>query len=66
MDANGVLTLTCQRLKREAGKPPDFAYEDLAAVKEAQDGEVTTRPPILPPAKRHVVAVDAIAFCMTV
>lgn len=40
MDANEMLTLTCQRLKEEAGRPPDFAYGDLAAVKQAQAGEV--------------------------
>lgn len=40
MDANEVLTLTCQRLKEEAGRPQDFSYSDLAAVKEAQAGEV--------------------------
>ncbi|CAM9878181.1 unnamed protein product, partial [Ectocarpus sp. 8 AP-2014] len=40
MDANAVLTMTCQRLKEEAGKPEDFSYGDLAAVKEAQAGEV--------------------------
>ena len=40
MDANEVLTLTCQRLKDEAGRPQDFSYGDLAAVKQAQAGEV--------------------------
>ncbi|CAM9434193.1 unnamed protein product, partial [Ectocarpus sp. 13 AM-2016] len=40
MDANAVLTMTCQRLKEEAGKPEDFSYGDLAAVKKAQAGEV--------------------------
>ncbi|CAN0534660.1 unnamed protein product, partial [Ectocarpus sp. 12 AP-2014] len=40
MDANTVLTMTCQRLKEEAGKPEDFSYGDLAAVKKAQAGEV--------------------------
>lgn len=40
MDANGALTLTCQRLKSEAGKPPDFSYDDLAKVKQAEAGEV--------------------------
>lgn len=42
MDANEVLTLTCQRLKDEAGRPQDFSYGDLAAVKQAQAGEVRT------------------------
>lgn len=40
MDANEVLTLTCQRLKDEAGRPQDFSYGDLAAVRQAQAGEV--------------------------
>lgn len=40
MDANEVLTLTCHRLKDEAGRPQDFSYGDLAAVKQAQAGEV--------------------------
>lgn len=40
MDANEVLTLTCQRLKDEAGRPQDFSYGDLAAIKQAQAGEV--------------------------
>eukprot|EP00903_Cladosiphon_okamuranus_P020140 g18493.t1 len=40
MDANEVLTLTCQRLKDEAGRPQDFSYGDLAAAKQAQAGEV--------------------------
>lgn len=40
MDANEVLTLTCQRLKKEAGRPQDFSYGDLAAVKQEQAGEV--------------------------
>lgn len=40
MDANEVLTLTCQRLKDEAGRPQDFIYGDLAVVKQAQAGEV--------------------------
>ncbi|CAM9748610.1 unnamed protein product, partial [Scytosiphon promiscuus] len=35
-----MLTLTCQRLKEEAGRPHDFSYGDLAAVKETQAGEV--------------------------
>lgn len=40
MDANAVLTMTCQRLKEEAGRPEDFSYGDLAAVKKTQAGEV--------------------------
>eukprot|EP00904_Undaria_pinnatifida_P003934 jgi/Undpi1/13541/HiC_scaffold_8.g03200.m1 len=40
LDINEVLTLTCQRLKEEAGRPQDFSYDDLAVVKQAQEGEV--------------------------
>ena len=41
MDINEVLTLTCQRLKEEAGRPQEFSYDDLAVVKQAQEGEVS-------------------------
>ena len=40
MDANEVLILTCQRLKEEAGKSPDFSYGDLAGFKDMQAGKV--------------------------
>ncbi|CAM9156404.1 unnamed protein product [Ascophyllum nodosum] len=40
MDANEVLILTCQRLKEEAGKSPDFSYGDLAGFKDMQAGKM--------------------------
>lgn len=48
MDANEMLSLTCQRLKEEAGRPQDFSYDDLAGIKQAQAGEVCATSPLVP------------------
>lgn len=57
MDANEVLTLTCQRLKEEAGRSQDFAYSDLAAVKQEQAGEVKMAAVRLPPPINNKMSV---------